>query len=407
MKKRQWMVVGVATLAGIAALAWALAPRPVQVEAGTVSLGPFDSAVEEDGKTRLHDAYLISAPLAGQVSRITLREGDPVAAGDIVATMRPALAPLVDARTRRELQARLGAAQAQLGVAGALLERAALERRLAEQERLRSERLARDGFVAANQLDAAQLAARAADKQYDSAQAQQRIAAHELEQARAALDLGSATSAPGPTSLALRAPQGGRVLRVIQPSEAVVPQGAGLLEIGDPGKLDIVAELLTSDAQLVRPGSAVHIDRWGGPVLQGRVERLEPAAFTKISALGVEEQRVRVIINLAAPVPAGASLGIAYRVTVRILTAHQDQVLKVPVSALFPLPASAAAPGPMAVYTIDQGKARLQQVALGGRNEREAWITGGLASGAAVILYPDAQVRDGVRVKVRQVARQP
>ncbi len=216
---------------------------------------------------------------------------------------------------------------------------------------------------------------------------------HDVEQARAA------------TVFPLHAPVGGRILRVVQTSEAVVPLGAPLLEIGDPGRLEVVAELLTADATLARPGSLVHIDRWGGAPLTGRVRRVEPAASTKISALGVEQQRVRAIIDLA-DTAAADGLGVGYRVNVRIVTSRHERVLKVPVSAVFPLPGTVGTQaGVMGVYQVRDGRARLTAVRLGARNDAAAWVQAGLEQGAQVIVYPSAEVRDGARVRVRSVAQ--
>lgn len=407
MIARRWGYLGGGAVALIATLAWAFAPRPIQVEAASVTVGHFETAIEEDGKTRLHDQYLVSAPLAGLVRRIVLREGDPVAAGAVVASMQPAQAPLLDERARRQQQARLAAAQAQVRAAIAAVERAGIASDRAAHDARRTAQLAREGFVAPSRLESDQLAALAAEKEYDSAVAQRQIAVHEVEQARAALDASARPAQPGAANFQLRSPIAGRVLRVVQTSETVVALGAPLLELGDPRKLEVVAELLTADALLSRPGSEVRIDRWGGPALKGRVKRVEPAAFTKISALGVEEQRVRVLIDILETPERTEGLGVGYRVNVRILTASHDNVLKVPVSAVFPLPgADTGQDGAMAVYAIEGEHARLRPVRLGARNDREARVVDGLAKGTRVVIYPATEVRDGVRIEVRDVARQ-
>lgn len=402
MIARRWLYMGGAA-AGLAVLvAWAFAPRPLAVETAAVTRGQFETAVEDDGKTRLVDQYLVSAPLAGQLQRITLREGDTVAAGAVVARLRPVRAPLLDERSRRQQEARLAAARAQVDAAGAQLERAEIALRRAQHDYARTAQLGQAGFVAASRLEAEQLAVQAAQRERDSVRAGRRIALHDVEQARAALESGTQAESSGPAPLfEVRAPVGGSVLRVIQASEASVPLGAPLLELGDPGRLEVVAELLTADAILARPGSPVRIERWGGPALEGRVRRVEPAAFTKISALGVEEQRVRVLIDLPEDA-ARTGLGVGYRVNVRILTARHDKVLKVPVSAVFPLPASG---GAMGVYLAEGGRARLARVAIGARNDSEAWVRDGLAEGARVIVYPAAEIRDGASVRAREVAR--
>lgn len=396
MTPRARLALGATGAVLAAALLWALAPRPIEVEADGVRIGRFETVIEEDGRTRLRDAYTVSAPLAGLLRRITLREGDAVAAGQAVAFLQPAYAPLLDERSRREQQARLAAAQAQVDAAAATLARMDIALRRARQDEARSVDLARGGFVAQSRLESDQLAALAAQKDRDSADAQRLIALHEVEQSRAAL---AATAAPQRSAtFVVHAPVAGRVTRVVQTSEAVVALGAPLLELGDPAALEVVAELLTTDAMACRPGVPVRIERWGGPPLRARVRLVEPAAFTKISALGVEEQRVRVLIDLLerpAPPP-----GIGYRVTVRVITKSHQQVRTIPVSALFPLP---GIDGAMAVYAIEDGRARLRRVTLGGRNDLDAWLQAGLGDTARVIIYPAAAVRDGVRVSERTV----
>lgn len=406
MIARRWMIAGGAAAALAALMAWAFAPRPVPVETAAVTTGRFETAVEDDGKTRLVDQYVISAPLAGTVSRISLREGDTVAAGAVVAQLRPAHAPLTDDRTRRQQQARLAAAQAQVEAATAALERAGIALSKARHDYERTEQLGRAGFVAANRLESEQLAVEAAQRELDSAKAQRSVALHDVEQARAALDAGEVAGSGAPFVFPVRAPIGGRVLRVVQASEGVVPLGAPLIELGDAGRIEVVAELLTTDAVQARPGSPVRIDRWGGPPLAGRVRRVEPAAFTKISALGVEEQRVRVLIDILDSPPDGTRLGIGYRVNVRIVTSSVENVRKLPVSAVFPLPRQEGKEhAAMGVYLVRDGRARLTPVRLGGRNDAEAWVQDGPAPGARVIVYPSAGIRDGVRVEVRDVAQ--
>jgi HlyD family secretion protein len=409
MGTRSRLAIGAAAAVLAAALAWALAPRPIEVEAAGISVGHFETAIEEDGKTRLRDAYTVSAPLAGLLRRISLREGDPVAPGQPVAALQPAYAPLLDERSRREQQARLGAAQAQVRAADAALERSDIGLRRARQDEARSAGLAVGGFVAPSRLEADQLATQAAQRERDSAVAQRQIALHEVEQSRAALAATTSLTAPASPGTAatradfiVRAPIGGRVTRVLQTSETAVSTGAPLLELGDPARLEVVAELLTADAMAAAPGTPVRIERWGGPPLKGVVRLVEPAAFTKISALGVEEQRVRVLIDILDRPPAPP--GIAYRVTVRVVTLSRDRVRKIPVSALFPL---AGVEGASAVYAIENGRARLRRVRLGARNDLDAWLEEGLGDAARVIVYPGAGVRDGVRVRERSVAPPP
>jgi HlyD family secretion protein len=420
MKTRTWLfgAAAVAVLGGV--LAWAFAPRPVEVELAQVSRGRFESTIEEEGKTRLADRYVVSAPLAGHLERITLREGDAVEAGATVAQLRPALPSMLDDRTLRELRARVEGAEANLLRAGTRVERAKVALQQASNEVRRSEQLAQQGFIAPTKLDTDRLSALAAQKEVEAATAERLVASHDLEQARAAL------SAVGPTAgklsqraFAVRTPATGKVLRVVQASEGMVAMGTPLIEVGDTRRLEIVAELLTTDALAARPESRVIIERWGGPVaLEGRVDRIEPAAFTKISALGVEEQRVRVLIRITSPYEQWQALGDGFRVGVRIITLAQDSAVLVPVSAVFPLPAgaasTAAASSPtnglpadavqrMAAFVIEGGRARTVPVVLGGRNGGVAWVKSGLDEGTSVIVYPPATVRDGVRVAARKV----
>jgi HlyD family secretion protein len=282
----------------------------------------------------------------------------------------------------------------------------------AANEVRRSEQLSQQGFIAPTKLEDARLAAVAAQKEVEAANADRQVATFDLAQARAAL---SAVRQPaGDTarrSFTVNAPVSGRVLRLLQTSEAMVAMGTPLLEIGDTRRLEIIAELLTTDALAATPGSRVMIERWGGPaMLEGRVRSVEPAAFTKVSALGVEEQRVRVLIDIASPPEQWQALGDGYRVSVRIVTLAEDKAVQVPVSAVFPLPDGADSGDGngsegrrFAVFVVDGGRARQRAVDVAGRNGSAAWITKGLAPGQQVIVYPPAAVRDGVRVATRKV----
>jgi HlyD family secretion protein len=401
MKTKTWWMAAGGTLASLAALAWAFAPRPVAVETAAVTQGRFEASIDEDGKTRLRERYVVSAPLAGRLERIALREGDAVAADAVVATLAPVLSPLLDERTLREQQARLEAAQANVLRADARAEGARVGLLQARSEAGRSEQLARQGFVAPTKLETDRLAVLAAQKELDAAVEEQHVAGHEAEQARAAL---VAVRRPGSAragGFALRAPVNGRVLRVLQSSEAAVALGTPLLELGDTSRMEVVAQLLTVDALQARPGARVVIERWGGSgLLEGRVRRVEPAAFTKVSALGVEEQRVNVLIDITSPAQQWEALGDAFRVGVRIVTLEADDAVQVPVSAVFPLPDGE---GGMAVFVLDGRRARLVPVALAARNGSAAWIRGGVQPGASVIVYPPAAVKDGTRVQARRV----
>jgi HlyD family secretion protein len=405
MKKKTWIYAAGGLAAGLALLAWAFAPRPVEVEAAAVTQGHFETTIDEDAKTRLRERYVVSAPLAGRLTRITLREGDMVDEHAVVATLAPTLSPMLDERTVREQQLRVEITEAQLQRVNARIERAKVSLLQARNEVQRSEQLAGQGFVAQTKLETDRLALLAAQKELDMALEERHVSGHEVEQARAALVAVRGADRAGSRGFAVRAPIAGRVLRVAQASETVVALGTPLLELGDTRALEVVAELLTTDALQAQPGSRVVIGRWGGPgVLEGRVRLVEPAAFTKVSALGVEEQRVRVLIDLTSPPEQWRALGDGYRVSVRIVTRSIDDAVQVPTSAVFPLPDVDGAPkGRMAVFALDEGRARMTAVQVGARNGEHAWVQRGLEPGRTVIVYPSNAVKDGTRVAVRKV----
>lgn len=386
-----WMAAGAAA---VAALAWAFAPRPIEVEIATVKQGRFEQVIEEDGRTRLKERYTVSAPVAARLARITLREGDCVTAGDTVATLTPVMSSMVDERSAREATARLKAAAAGVERAGARVARARISLQEARLEQERSEKLAGDGFIAPSRLDAVRLAVAGARRELDMANAEREVAVQ--EQAQAAAVLQPASSGAKGRPLSVRSPVSGVVLRVVQPSEATVPAGTALLEVGDPSRMEVVSELLTTDAVQAQPGRRVVIERWGGPPVEGQVRRVEPAAFTKVSALGIEEQRVNVLIDITAPPQTWQAMGDGFRVGVRIVTASVEQALLVPVGALFP-----HGEGGMAVYKLVGRRAHLQPVEVAARNGSEAWVRTQLMPGDAVVVYPPAALADGRKIRVR------
>ena len=425
MEHKTWLIGGGVALALVLAVGWAFAPRPVEVELATVTQGPFETTIDEDGKTRLADRYVVSAPLAGRLARITLKEGDTVLVDTPLAVLSSVLPAMLDERARRELRARVEAAQDNVSRATSRTARAQVSLDQARNEVRRSEQLATQGFIAPIKVETDRLATLGAQREVEGAAAERRMAAHELEQTQAALGavqpsgagVGGANNASGFT---VRAPSAGRVLRVLQVSEGAVALGTPLIEVGDTRRMEVVTELLTTDALAARVGSRVIIERWGGPgTLAGQVRSVEPAAFTKVSALGVEEQRVRVLIDIISPQADWQALGDGYRVSVRIVTLSEAKAVQVPVSAVFPLPdaagvagekgaaaadgsARAAVPTRFAVFVADEGRARQTAVVLGARNGNAAWIRSGITSGQQVIAYPPATVRDGLRIAARK-----
>lgn len=380
------------------------------VDVAPVSTGAFEITVQEDGRTRVIQRHAVVAPMAGRLQRMALREGDPVQSGQVIAVIEPLAVTLLDERTLQEQRSRVAALEASLQRARTRVNAAQLAVEHAQRERQRSAQLLHEGFVSQAKLDTDAWTLASARHELDAAADSQRVAHFELAQAQVALQVagttaGGTATGPMPTrSWAVRAPASGLVLKVHQPSEGQVAVGTPLLDLGDTGQLEIVVELLTSDAAAIAAGSPVRIERWGGAsALSGRVRRVDPAAFTKVSALGVEEQRVNAWIDLVAEAEQTlTALGDGWRVVVNIVTRQEREVLRVPVSAVFPLPdaATATAQGtPMGVFVVDGGRARQQRVLVGGRNAKWAWIVSGLAPAAQVIVYPPAAIRDGVRVE--------
>jgi HlyD family secretion protein len=395
LRRGSWLLAG-AIAAGL--LVWAFVPRPTEVEIATVTRGPFRKTVDEDGKTRVRDRYVVSAPVPGRLLRVDLRAGAAVEPGTLVARLAPAAPTPLDARTELEYRERLGAAEATRLRASANVERASVALEQAKAEAMRASKLADQGFTSRQALDNAQREVELRAKELAAAQFDGDAAGHQVAMAKAALaryrqDAGG--KAPGAV-WEIRSPVAGRVLRVAQESEAVVAGGAPVLEIGDPRALEVVVDVLTADATAIRPGAAVELDHGAGaPVLSGRVRLVEPAAFTKISALGVEEQRVNVLIDFAAPPTAWGNLGDGHRVDTRITVETRDDAVLVPVSALFRHGED------WAVFAVSGGRARLQQVTTGPRDGMVAIVVGGLDPGTQVIAYPGDAIADGGPVKAR------
>jgi HlyD family secretion protein len=385
----RWLV-GLALVGGL--LAVALWPPTVPVELATVARGPLVVTVNEEAETRIRHRFVVSAPVTGRVLRIELEAGDPVTRGQVVARMLPEPPPLLDARTRAEARAAIDTARATLGRARAEEQRLRKALALAEQELARTRELHGSGLATRQQLDARDTDARAAQDAAEAASFAARAAEADLRRAEARL-------APSPPAASGRvvdiaAPVDGVVLRRVRESEAVVPAGEPLLELGDPARIEIVSDLLSTDAVKVRPGARAIVDQWGGDrPLDARVRRVEPSGFTKVSALGVEEQRVNVVLDFADPSAAVAALGDAYRVEVAIVVWERDEVLKVPTGALFRRGEQWAA------YVADAGRARERTVTVGQRTAREAEVLGGLAAGDQVVLHPGDTLADGVRVR--------
>jgi HlyD family secretion protein len=377
-----------------AVLIWAFRPAPVNADFATVERGPLQVTVDEEGQTRVRDRYVVSAPVPGRMLRIELEPGDAVAADrTVVARFQPTDPALLDVRTRTELEARVRAAESAVGGARAERERVRAQLTFAQSELKRTRELVEGGALAKRDLESAEQQAASLDRALQSAEFGLRTAEHQLELSRASL---LQTRQGRATAIPLYSPVDGVVLRVVQESEKVVPTGQPLLEIGDLQDLEIVADLLSSAAVAVQPKQEVLIEQWGGGyALRGTVRRVEPSGFTKISALGVEEQRVNVLIDFEQPGEPTDALGDGYRVEVRIVVWQKDDVMKVPTSSLF------RDGERWAVYKVVDGVAHLQQVEIGQRNGLEAEVLKGLAVGEQILVYPGDAIADGVRVTAR------
>lgn len=393
---RKWIVRGVVGAAVIAGVGVALVPRPVEVDVGTVDRGPLRVTADGLGRTRVRDRYVVAAPVPGHLRRIALRAGDAVEAGQALAVIEPPESVPLDARTRVEAEARLAAARAVEAEARGAVEAARIAEAQARRDRDRYETLARSASVAERDLEAARTEADARGKAVRLAELAAETARRQVEAAAAVLR----TSDPGEEEagvVTVTAPSGGVVLRVMQESEGPVAAGTPLVEVGDPASLEVVVDLPTPLAVQVPPGATVDVTRWGGPApLLGRVRRVEPSGFTKISALGVEEQRVFVVIDPVRDGPGAAgwgTLGDGFRVETGIVLWQADDVVTIPEGALFRRGDGWAA------FAIRDGRAVMQEVRVGHRDGRRAEVLGGLATGDAVVLFPGDRVQDGGRVK--------
>jgi HlyD family secretion protein len=373
-----------------AAAGWALWPQPVPVDTARIAKRDITVVVEEEGKSRIRDVYTVSAPSSGQMLRVNLHAGDQVVRDmTIVASIKPADPALLDARTRRVLEAAADAAGAAVDLAAAELRQANAQLTFLQGELDRATALVRRGTISTRAFEKAGLDVETGKAAVESAKALLMVRKRELERARAELGGGAGG---GTCCVEVRAPVSGRVLRVLTESEQVVQAGTPLIEIGDPADLEITADLLSSDAVLIKPGAGAVIEGWGGSPLPAAVTRIDPSAVTKVSALGIEEQRVTVVLKFNGPAESYRTLGHGFRVVVKITVWSGQGLTAVPLGALFRQGAE------WAVYVAEGGRAKLRLVALGARNDEFAEVKSGLNDGEAVILHPSDTVQDGIRI---------
>ena len=404
VKRGLWTIASGLAVLGLGWLAW---PRPIPVDIATVAKGPMQVTVDDEGKTRVRHIYTVSAPIAGKVLRISnpdnkhgmsLHVGDQVIANEtVVAIMQPTIPTFIDVRSREELQAAVAAADAAIVLAEAEIRRIQAALEFSREDLQRAQALSRSGTISAKALEKAKLDVATNEAALASAKAQLGVRRSERTAIAARLmDPASATSPSSPNCcIQIRAPVTGRVLKIAQDSEATVPAGAPLIQIGDPLDLEVVADLLSTDAVKIVTGSSVRIDGWGGAPIKGQVTRVDPAGFLKVSALGIEEQRVRITIDFAEPSAAWSRLGHDYRVIVHVLTWSAEDVVTVPVGALFRTGSD------WAVYSVKAGRARTAIVKIGHRNAQLAEVVSGLMPGDRVVLHPSDRVKNGSAVAQR------
>jgi HlyD family secretion protein len=400
-KSQKWrrnIGIAVAVVALAALVWWVYQPKPLVVEVAQVATGRFEQAIEEDGQLRLKNRYIITAPTQADLQRPTLKVGDAVSAGDVVAVLQPASPQMIDTRTRQMLSQRVGSANAARQAASAQVQRLQTALAQADLEAGRASKLAKDQFISASALDQALLAQQAARQALAAGKAEQGVAEFALAEARAALSRSEPAAGAQAAGLwSLKSPVDGRVLKLHLQSAAPVNPGQSLVEVGDVGALEAVIDVLSSEVMAIQPGAAVSLSLGGGATpMAGRVERIEPVAFTKVSALGIDEQRVNVIVGVEGGAAAIQGLGDGFRVEARITTKAKDDALLAPSAALVRDGIA------WRVFVVEGGRAHARAVTLKDRNADQAWIEDGLKAGERVVLYPGSMVGDGQAVRVGQ-----
>lgn len=398
MKKRLliWGSIALLVFIGLLSAFW---PRALLVDIRPVVVGPMMLTVGDEGETRVVDVFVVSAPVTGHLRRIEAEAGDAVVAGEtIIAEVQPTESQLLDPRTEAEAEAQVSAARSAASLARAELDKAEAELRFAESEARRSRELESKGTISERDLEAAERAFDTSSAALGVAQANMQVRQYELERVQAQLMSPEEMAQRRDTCecINIDSPVDGRVLRVLRESEGFVQAGEGLIEIGNPESLEIVVDLLSIDAVKVRAGNAALIENWGGEsALRAQVRRVEPFGFTKVSALGIEEQRVNVVLNLVSPRGEWEALGHGYQVDVRVVLWEDDHALKAPLTALF------RDGEDWAIFVEEEGKARRRLVKVGHTTSSDAQIISGLSEGERIVVYPGKGVNEGVRIAAR------
>ena len=391
MKKTLTRIVYYILALGVVALVVvAFLPSPIKVETARITRGPLQVTVDEEGEARAHDRFVVAAPIAGRLTRVELHDGDPVSANQIVAVINPLP---IDQRERAEITARVQATEALKRSADQAVEHARADHEQAKRDLRRAEDLAETGVISRLLFEQARNAESIARNELEAARFKAQAAASEVNVAKAGLIAIESEQGGAGRLVSLRSPIRGRVLRVIEKSERVVTSGTPIITVGDPRKLEVVVDLLSTDAVKVKPGAPMLLENWGGEApIRARVRIVEPSAFTKVSALGIEEQRTNVVADFVDP---PGPLGDGYRVEARIIIWEAESVLKVPSSALF------RHGDGWSVFVVESGKAVRREVEIGHRSQFEAEMLKGIEEGAQVVLHPTNQISDGSRVESR------
>ncbi|WP_203300513.1 efflux RND transporter periplasmic adaptor subunit [Marinobacter sediminum] len=393
----KWVFWAVFVALALGALYVTLRPDPVWVDLAPATRGGLVVSITEEGKTRVKDRYLVSSPVSGYLHRLSLEVGDPVAPGQLLTEVDPMPASVLDARSRAEAEARIGAASSALNSVRQKVTATEAEATLAARELVRLRALSDSRFVSDDRLQQAEAADARAQAILRSARFDEEVMVHELKAARTRLEVSAARSSGNGEveRVPVKSPVAGAVLGLVRESEGVIQAGEAILEVGDPGALEVVVDVLSFDAVKLAPGIRVHLSGWGGPTLEATVRRVEPVGFEDISALGVEEQRVQVVADIVSPPEDWQTLGDGYRVDATFVLWEAEDLLRVPASAIF------QEAGQDQVFRAIEGRAERTAVATGRSNGLDTVILEGLAEGDQIVRHPDSQLKDGVRIQER------
>lgn len=393
----KWIFWSLFAVVILGAVFFTLRPDPVWVDLVPAERGTMEVSIIEEGKTRVKDRYLVSSPVAGYLHRVLMDVGDTVTPGQLLTEVDPMPASVLDARSRAEAEARVGAAGSALNSARQKVSAAEAEAIFSARELARLQALSSNHFVSEDRLQQAEAADDRAQAILRSARFDEEVMAHELRGARTRLEVSAAriTGNGDIERVAVKSPVNGAVLDIVRKSEGVIQAGEAILEVGDPGALEVVVDVLSFDAVKLAPGIRVRLTGWGGTTLDAAVRRVEPVGFEDISALGVEEQRVKVVADIVSPAEDWQMLGDGYRVDATFMLWESDDVLRIPASAIF------NHDGNSHVFRAEEGRARLTTVATGRSNGLYTVVTSGLEEGDQVVRHPDRELEDGLRVRVR------